>query len=791
MTKFKHDILVRIVRTLDAIMITVPFMMCWFLYYAPRISSPYYSKGNFLVVALYFILYIVFARLYEGMRMSVYRVSEIVYGQFLAAGVSDAIIYVVIWLLSKHLPNIMPGVAALAGQILMAFIWAFFAQRWYFHTFPPQKMAIIYDLRKGMKHLIDEYGLNKKYDVQKIIQVKACLDDLSILENVETVLLSGIHSHDRNIILKYCIANDKNVLVIPRVGDVIMSGARTMHMFHIPMLQVGRYMAQPEYLFIKRLADIVISAIALVILSPIILVTAIAIKADDGGPVFYKQVRLTQNGKEFKIIKFRSMRIDAEKDGVARLSTGEKDDRITKVGKIIRRFRIDELPQLINILEGDLSICGPRPERPEIAEKYCKKMPEFSLRLQAKAGLTGYAQVYGKYNTTPYDKLQMDLMYIAHPSVFEDLKIMLATIKILFMAESTEGIEEGETSAMSEKEKREDMLNINAAEEQHKVVNDAVVADDSIKYTVVIPLYNKGEHIVNALKSVLNQTYRNFEIIVVDDGSTDDSLQWARSVVSDKVHLYTQKNEGVSVARNVGIENAKGTYISFLDADDVWHPEYLQTIDQLTQKYPCSDIFVTAYEVLMGDGKVNLSSQLTPDEGCLESYWATLDNKYDFVWTSATTVKKQALQKAGMFRPGEKIGQDLDMWARVARINPHVAYSAKVCVSYTRNAKENARSRVRIAWAGAFIKDLEEEMEKGTHSARELTAIQKKYDMKMTVYIFTSIMAGEKERAIQALRAWQGEKNRRNMIFRTGLKIAYCMPNWLNQTLYKVRLKIF
>ena len=448
MTKFKHDILVRIVRTLDAIMITVPFMMCWFLYYAPRISSPYYSKGNFLVVALYFILYIVFARLYEGMRMSVYRVSEIVYGQFLAAGVSDAIIYVVIWLLSKHLPNIMPGVAALAGQILMAFIWAFFAQRWYFHTFPPQKMAIIYDLRKGMNHLIDEYGLNKKYDVQKIIQVKACLDDLSILENVETVLLSGIHSHDRNIILKYCIANDKNVLVIPRVGDVIMSGAQPMHMFHLPMLRVGRYMASPEFLFVKRAMDIVISLVALVILSPVFLITAIAVKSD-GGPAFYKQVRLTKDGKQFEILKFRSMRVDAEKDGVARLSTGDKDDRITKVGHIIRACRLDELPQLLNILKGDLSIVGPRPERPEIAAQYCEEMPEFALRLQAKAGLTGYAQVYGKYNTTPYDKLQMDLMYIAHPSLVEDLKIMLATVKILFMPESTEGVEEGQTTAMS------------------------------------------------------------------------------------------------------------------------------------------------------------------------------------------------------------------------------------------------------------------------------------------------------------------------------------------------------
>ena len=161
------------------------------------------------------------------------------------------------------------------------------------------------------------------------------------------------------------------------------------------------------------------------------------------------KVSLILDGKQFEILKFRSMRVDAEKDGVARLSTGDKDDRITKVGHIIRACRLDELPQLLNILKGDLSVVGPRPERPEIAAQYCEEMPEFALRLQAKAGLTGYAQVYGKYNTTPYDKLQMDLMYIAHPSLIEDLKIMLATVKILFMPESTEGVSEGQTTAMS------------------------------------------------------------------------------------------------------------------------------------------------------------------------------------------------------------------------------------------------------------------------------------------------------------------------------------------------------
>ena len=226
-----------------------------------------------------------------------------------------------------------------------------------------------------------------------------------------------------------------------------MSGAHRMHMFHLPVLRLERYNPPQEYLIIKRLFDIVASLLALIILFPLMFIFALLIMKD-GGPAFYRQCRLTKDGKQFYVLKFRSMRVDAEKDGIARLSTGENDDRITPIGKVIRRFRIDELPQLINILKGDMSIVGPRPERPEIAKQYEETLPEFRLRLQAKCGLTGYAQVYGKYNTTPYDKLQMDLMYISNPSLAQDLSIIFATIKILFMPESTDGIEEGQTTAM-------------------------------------------------------------------------------------------------------------------------------------------------------------------------------------------------------------------------------------------------------------------------------------------------------------------------------------------------------
>lgn len=447
MDKFKHDLLLRIVKLADALLLTVPFACCWYWYYASRISAPFYAKGNWLMIALYFVLYVMFGRVYDAFLMSMNRISEIVYSQTLAAMVSDGIMYIVIWLLTKHLPNVLPGLMAIAAQVLLSAFWAVNAHRWYFRTFPPQATAIIYDERRGILKLIDEYGLNGKYNVQCTASARECLLDMKMLAGMTVVFLSGVRSHDRNVIIKYCVANGIRVFVIPRIGDTIMSGAHPMHMFHLPMLCVQRYAAPPEYLFIKRALDIFLAGTALILLSPIFIATAFIIKAADGGPVFYRQCRLTKDGRKFFVLKFRSMQVDAEKDGIARLSTGSKDDRITPVGRFIRRYRVDELPQLLCILSGDMSIVGPRPERPEIAAEYEKDLPEFALRLQVKAGLTGYAQVYGKYNTTPYDKLQMDLMYIAHPSIIEDLKIMFATVKILFLPESSEGVAEGQTTA--------------------------------------------------------------------------------------------------------------------------------------------------------------------------------------------------------------------------------------------------------------------------------------------------------------------------------------------------------
>lgn len=449
MDGFTHNLALRIVKLLDAILMTIPFSVCWFVSYAGKTASPYYNRGNWLVIFLFLVIYIIYGRVYEGFMVSLYRISEMVYSQGLAAFISDGIMYLITWLLTKHLPNPLPLIAALAAQVLIAAIWSYCVHQWYFLVFKPLPTAIIYDQRRGMEDLIGEYGLTQKFNIQATASVEDCLaNNLEILKTMKVVFLCGVHSHERNILLKYCIAANIQVYMLPRIGDVLMSAARPMHLFHLPILRVTRYNPQPEYLFVKRLFDIVSSGLVLLILSPLMLIIALAIKLTDGGPVFYKQCRLTKDGKAFMVHKFRSMRVDAEKDGVARLSTGDKDDRITPVGRIIRKVRLDELPQLIDILKGDMSVVGPRPERPEIAAQYMDELPEFALRLQAKAGLTGYAQVYGKYNTTPYDKLQMDLMYIAHPSFLEDLRIIFATIKILFVPESTEGVSEGATTAV-------------------------------------------------------------------------------------------------------------------------------------------------------------------------------------------------------------------------------------------------------------------------------------------------------------------------------------------------------
>ena len=384
-----------------------------------------------------------------------------IYSQALSGLCANFVMYVQILLLWRHLPDPRPLLVMTAADLLIAAVCSFFFDRLFARLFPPKQLLLIYDeypvesLCQKMNSRRDKFRIMEKISVSEGEDaVRNAIDR----HGKEGVVLGDLHSGTRNRLLKYCYSKSIRVYLTPKVSDIILKSSETLDLFDTPLFLMRNYGLTIEQRLIKRLLDLIVSMILLVAASPFMLITAAAIHVYDKGPVFFKQKRLTKDGREFYVYKFRSMIVDAEKDGVARLAASN-DSRITPVGKVIRATRLDELPQLLNILKGDMSLVGPRPERPEIAREYEREIPEFSYRLKVKAGLTGYAQIYGKYNTTAYDKLKLDLMYIEGYSILTDLKLIVATVKILFMKESTEGVEAGETISHTEKTKTMEQKN--------------------------------------------------------------------------------------------------------------------------------------------------------------------------------------------------------------------------------------------------------------------------------------------------------------------------------------------
>ncbi len=411
------------------------------------------TKRYLLIVASYVLVLVFLRRIYSVYSVDLSTVGKLIYSQTMSHLVSGCAMYMLIFIdhFNYTFVNPLPVIGLILAQLLWNCIWSFSANRIYFKIFKPKRSVMIYRNKSDFKRLQEIYNHKNIFNIEKLIENPG--EDIYYLiretNGYDAVFVAGISASLRNGIIKACIDRAIPCYIAPHVGDVILMGAEHIEQFSVPIFRASRKYIKGEYAVFKRSFDIAISLLGIILTSPLMALTAIAVKAYDGGPALYKQTRLTINSKEFKILKFRSMRINAESDGVARLAA-EHDDRITPVGRIIRACRLDELPQLFNILKGDMSFVGPRPERPEIAEQYENQMHAFNLRLQVRAGLTGLAQVYGKYNTDPYDKLQMDLMYINQMSPILDLKMILATIKILFVKDSTSGIEDGQITASNE-----------------------------------------------------------------------------------------------------------------------------------------------------------------------------------------------------------------------------------------------------------------------------------------------------------------------------------------------------
>lgn len=441
-----------LIHLTEAILVAVQTLLfcgLWWIVYSSlgTTNHPFAVLESWGITLGYLLLYRLFAGIYGGFQVGNASAPEIIYSLALAQFFTLFFVYFLACLVVWQVLNPLFFLGLWAVGCVTAALWTLLDTRLYQRLFPPKKSCIIYGHVEAYQEVLPLKKMCKRFRIEGEWPVSIGMDALCRhLADMEAVFLCGLHASDRNKLLKFCIENHIEVYARPKIGDLLLGGAEKTHLQNMPFLHCSRNHTSLLYQVVKRGMDICMSGLTLLVLSPVMAVVALAIKLHDGGPAFYRQTRLTKDGRAFDILKFRSMRVDAEKDGVARLAS-TSDDRITPIGHLIRKVRMDELPQLVNILKGDMSIVGPRPERPEIAAQYAEAMPEFNLRLQVKAGLTGYAQIYGKYNTRPYEKLQMDLLYIANQSILQDLKLIFVTVKILFMPESTEGISEGQITA--------------------------------------------------------------------------------------------------------------------------------------------------------------------------------------------------------------------------------------------------------------------------------------------------------------------------------------------------------
>ena len=426
---------------------TVMYYCVWILYYNRLMTEPFWRRGNWLLAGLYCGLLLLLHRLYGGLKIGMLRRWNIIYSHALALFLVNFAAYAELVLADKKMHNPGMFLVLYIAQMAVTVLWAYLFQWIYNLIFPPRELLMIYGNRPVFKLLEKLNSRDDKYILAGAVRLERGVD--YIMEQIpryQGIVLGDLPSHERNLILKKCYDLGIRVYIIPKISDILVRSSSDLRLFDTPILLSRNDGLQVDQLFFKRILDIVSAGILLLLSSPLFIIFALAIHFEDKGPVFYRQKRLTRDGEVFDILKFRTMRTDAEKDGIARLA-GEHDDRITRIGHILRATRLDELPQVLNILHGEMSMVGPRPERPEIAAEYEKEIPEFSMRLKVKAGLTGYAQIYGMYNTTHYDKLKLDLSYNRNYSFFQDLKLIFMTPKIMLMKEKTEGVEEGQTTA--------------------------------------------------------------------------------------------------------------------------------------------------------------------------------------------------------------------------------------------------------------------------------------------------------------------------------------------------------
>lgn len=435
--------------------LTYLYSMTWTFYYADKIPNPFWEKGNWLVIAVYAILAYVFMRIYGSKNIGDWRILDIIYSQCLSVVFLNLFSYLIICLLNRWFADAGPLIWLTMADFVCVIGWTILSKYLYRKIYPPREVLMVYGERDPDDLIHKMETRRDKYNLCESLSITVGIDIVKErMRNYSAVIICDLPSEIRNDMIKFCYQESIRAYVTPKLSDIILLGADNSTVFDSPLLICKNRGLRIERRIIKRFLDLLVIIPVTLVTLPFMLIFALLIKLYDGGKVFYKQDRLTLGGKVFQIYKFRSMKMDSE-NGVAQLAK-KNDSRVTPIGKFLRKTHLDELPQVINILKGEMSVVGPRPERPEIARQYMEKIPEFDFRLQAKAGLTGYAQVFGKYSTTPYDKLKLDLYYIQHQNTLLDIELILKTLRILVTRDNTEGVAADQTTAMKDEQKKED-----------------------------------------------------------------------------------------------------------------------------------------------------------------------------------------------------------------------------------------------------------------------------------------------------------------------------------------------
>lgn len=405
------------------------------------------SRTAAVTFVTFCVLETAFIAVYGGYSIGKFKSKPIIMSMSLATIITDFVTHFQLCIMNvnanknSHFIYEAPHLLLLvmAVQISLIILFAYLGNSIYFTIKHPERCCIITSSEESLNNIASKIRRYKKqYDIVDMVHYTS-KNVFDIINRNETVFLYDIPQKEKTYLNEYCYANNKNIYYNFEMNDIVMLGAKTAILDDKPLIAATVNDLTFEQKFIKRLMDLLISVVGLIVTGPIMLVCAVLIKMEDGGHVFFRQLRATKGGKLFKVYKFRTMR---EENSVNR-SVSSDDDRITKVGKYLRKFRIDELPQIFNIIKGEMSVVGPRPEMVENVDKYTEDLPEFAYRLRVKGGLTGFAQIAGKYNTSPKDKLVLDLMYIEKYSLWLDFKLILQTVTVLFKAsDSTEAFGE-------------------------------------------------------------------------------------------------------------------------------------------------------------------------------------------------------------------------------------------------------------------------------------------------------------------------------------------------------------